>query len=264
MSDAPIGAIGDFVIGQSAIGPPSGLTTVGDLITLALQDSGVFGDGQVPSATDSNNALTRLNWLVAQWNRKRWLIYDLTSVGVTSTGAESYSVGPGGDFNTARPDRLEDGNFLRQLNTGNSQQVDYPLELLGSKEDYNRIRLKSMGTWPSAVFYDSNWPLGQVFFWPVPQATTYELFILVKNQISQFDSLTQTINLPPEYEVALSYNLQARLRLAYRMPPDPEINAMAKEALNVIRLANTQVARLRMPSAVVNRQYAYNVYSDEP
>lgn len=239
------------------------MATVGDLITLALQDSGIFGDGQTPKSVDSNNALKRLNWLVSQWNRKRWLVYDLTSLGIASTGAESYSVGPGGDFDTPRPDRLEDGNFLRQLNTGNSQQVDYPLQLLPSKEDYTRIRLKSMGTWPSVVFYDSGWPMGTVYFWPVPQVTTYELFILVKNQITQFTSLAQTINLPPEYEVALSYNLQARLRLAYRMPADPEINALAKEALNVIRLANTQVPTLKMPRAVIGNQLMYNVYSDQ-
>lgn len=239
------------------------MSTVGDLISLSLRDSGIVGDGQTPTAQNSNDALTRLNRMVAQWNRKRWIVYDLTTIGIPSTGAESYSVGPGGDFNTPRPDRLEDGCFLRQTNTGNAQQVDYPLDLLGAKEDYNRIRLKSMGTWPSVVFYDSNWPMGTVYFWPVPQVSTYGLYILVKNQISQFTGLTQVINLPPEYEAALDYNLQVRLRIAFRLPPDPEIIALAKEALNVIRLSNTQVARMRMPAAVVNRQRGYNVYSDD-
>lgn len=238
------------------------MSTVGDLIDLSLRDSGVIGDGQTATARNANDALTRLNRMISQWNRKRWIVYDLTTIGIPSTGAESYTVGPGGDFDTPRPDRLEDGNFLRQLNTGNGQAVDYPLELLGAKEDYNRIRLKSMGTWPSAVFYDSNWPLGTVYFWPVPQISTFGLYILVKNQIVRFTGLTQQINLPPEYEAALDYNLQVRLRIAFRLPPDPLMIALAKEALNVIRLANTQVARLRMPSAVTNGGRAYNVYSD--
>lgn len=236
--------------------------TVGDLITLVLQDSGVFGDGQTPRAVDANNALKRLNMMLAQWNRKRWLVYQLIDVNVVSTGAVSYSVGPGADFDTPRPDRLEDGNFMRQLNTAPPEQVDYPMALILAHEDYNRIRLKTMGTWPSIVFYDSGYPLGEVFFWPVPQASIYELHILVKNQISQFTSLSQTIMLPPEYEAALSYNLQVRTRLAYRLPADPVMIGLAKDALETIRGANIQIPELRMPAAVIGNQRSYNVFSD--
>lgn len=236
--------------------------TVGDLITLSLQDSGVFGDGQSIDGRDANNALTRLNRMVAQWNRKRWLVFELINVGVVSTGAESYTVGPGGDFNTPRPDRLEDGCFVRQLNTAPPNQVDYPLRVVPSKEDYNRIRLKTMGTWPDTIFYDSAFPLGSVFPWPVPSASIYEIFILLKNQISQFTGLSQPINLPPEYEAALDYNLQVRLRVAYRLPPDPAMVALAKDALNTIRGANVQIPTLRMPPAVVSGTRNYNVFSD--
>lgn len=238
------------------------MTTVSDLLTLALRDSGVFGDGQLIAATDLNNALTRVNWLIAQWNRKRWLVYHLLDLAVTTTGAQSYTVGPGGDFNTPRPDRLEDGNFLRQTNTANGNAVDYPLQLITSREDYNRIRLKTMGTWPSSIFYDSGYPLGIVYPWPVPATSLYSLHILVKAQLTAFTGLSQAIVLPPEYEVALTYNLQARLRIAYRMAPDPEIIALAKEALNVIRGANVQVPAMRMPSTVIGNRRGYNVFSD--
>lgn len=238
------------------------MPTVGDLCTLALQDCGQYGDGQTPSAQDANNALIRLNWLIAGWNRKRWLIYELIDVPLVSTGAESYTVGPGGDFNTPRPDRLEDGCFLRQLNTSPPNQVDYPLRLIQAHEDYSRIRLKSMGTWPDTIFYDSGFPLGKVFAWPVPQALIYEIHLLLKNQITAFTSLGQPIILPPEYEVALQYNLQVRLRLAYRLPADPVMVALAKDSLNTIRGANIQVPTLRMPPAVVGIRNSYNIFSD--
>jgi hypothetical protein len=238
------------------------MTTVNDLLSLALIDSGILGVGQIATAEDIQNALIRVNYMIGQWNRKRWLIYNLTDVSVVTTGGESYTVGTGQQFNTPRPDRLEDGCFLRQIATGNTQQIDYPLQLLPSHEDYNRIRLKTMGTWPSIMFYDSNWPTGTVFAWPVPKANLYELHILVKNQLTAFTSLTQTINLPPEYEAALSYNLQVRLRVAYRMPPDPVMIELAKDALNVIRGANVQVPTMKMPAAVIGAQRGYNVYSD--
>jgi hypothetical protein len=238
------------------------LTTVNDFLTLALIDAGILGQGQIAQAEDLNNAFTRVNWIISQWNRRRWLLYNLTDVSVVTTGAESYTIGPGQNFNTPRPDRLEDGSFLRQLNTSGGQQVDYPLQLLSSHEDYNRIRLKTMGTWPSIIFYDSNWPTGTIFAWPVPASGLYELHILVKHQLTAFTSLTQTINLPPEYEVALSYNLQVRLRVAYRMPADPAMVQLAKDGLNVIRGANIQVPSMKMPPAVIGAQRSYNVYSD--
>jgi hypothetical protein len=238
------------------------MSTVGDLCTLALRDSGVIGVGQTPRAEDVNDAFTRLNWMLSQWARKRWLVYSLTDVSFVSTGAVSYTVGPGGDFNTPRPDRLEDGNFMRQLNTAPPNQIDYPLALILAKEDYNRIRLKHQGTWPSVVFYDSQFPVGDVFFWPVPQAALYELHILVKTPLTAFTGLSQEISLPPEYEAALYSNLMPRLRLAYRLPPDPVMIGLAKDALAVIRGANIQVPELRMPPAVIGTQRSYNVFSD--
>lgn len=238
------------------------MTTVGDLCNAALHDSGIVGDGQTAGAEYSSTAFRILNWLLSQWNRKRWLVFQLIDVSVVSTGAESYSIGPGGDFNTPRPDRLEDGNFLRQLNTAPPNQVDYPLELIQAHEDYNRIRLKTMGTWPSAIFYDSGFPMGRIFPWPVPQASLYEIHVLLKNQLAQFTSLTQTIVLPPEYEAALSYNLQVRLRIAYRMQPDPMMIALAKDALNDIRGANVQIPRMKMPAAVIGFGSRYSVFSD--
>lgn len=238
------------------------MTTVSDLCTDALADSGVVGDDQVPEAGQINRAFRLANDMLAQWNRKRWLVYHLLDVSKVSTGAVSYTVGPGGDFDTPRPDRLEDGNFMRQLNTAPPQQVDYPLGLIPSREDYNRIRMKSLGTWPSWIFYDSGWPTGLAYPWPVPQASIYEIHIAVKAQLTQFTSLTQTINLPPEYSPCIGYNLQARLRAAYRLPPTADIIALAKDALNVIRLANVQVPKMRMPAAVIGRQRAYNVFSD--
>src|ERR1035437_3693574 len=238
------------------------MSTVNDLLALALIDSGILGSGQIAQAEDIQNAMVRVNYMIGQWNRKRWLVYNLTDVSVLTTGGESYTVGAGQPCSTPRPDRLEDGCFLRQVATGTTQQIDYPLQLLPSHEDYNRIRLKTMGTWPSIMFYDSNWPTGTVFAWPVPAANLYELHILVKHQLTAFTSLTQAINLPPEYEAALSYNLQVRLRVAYRMPPDPVMIQLAKDALNVIRGANVQVPTMKMPASVIGAQRGYNVYSD--
>lgn len=237
------------------------MTTPAEIVALALKHSGVIGAGQTAGPEDTNDAFTLMNMMLSQWNRKRWLVYHLIDVYAVSTGAESYSVGPAQAFNTPRPDRIESA-FARQILPSTSHQIDYPLTILQSREDYNLITLKTMGTWPSLVFYDSGFPLGTLKFWPLPAAGQFELHVSLKAPLTQFASLAQEIVLPPEYIPTLFYNLAARLRPAYQLGPDPTVTAMAKDSLNVIRGANAQIATMRMPNAVVGRGRAYNVFSD--
>jgi hypothetical protein len=242
------------------------VTTPLDLINLALLDAGVIGVGQTANAEDTNNAWTRLLWLLQQWQRKRYLVFQLKELGVVSTGAQSYSIGPGGDVNVpVRPDRLDNGCYFRQLVQSSPNQVDYPLELLESWEDYSRVALKSLQTFPAYVFYDPGFPLGTLHFWPVPQPAIYQMFVLAKVNLSTLFATQTTLLdaiLPNEYFQALYLSLAEILRTAYRLPVDPILVQRAKESREVLRGANTALARLRMPDSLV-RPGVYNPYSDQ-
>jgi hypothetical protein len=237
------------------------MTTPNDIINQALKTSGVLGIGQTAAFEDTNDAFFLLNLMISQWNRKRWLVYHLIDVAFTSTGAVSYTVGPGQNFNCPRPDRIESAFFRQQIQSI-PNQIDYPLEILESREDYNRIALKQLTSFPNYVWYDSAFPIGFLYPWPVPQANIYEVHISVKETLPQFTSLAQQINLPPEYFACILYNLAARLRPAYQLPPDPTIIGLAKDALSVVRGANTQIGRLTLPIEIL-RPGIYNVYSDQ-
>jgi hypothetical protein len=238
------------------------------LLTLALKDCGATGVGQTPSAEDLNDAFDTLNMMLAQWNRKRWLVFHLVDAVIPSTGAASYTIGPGGDLNRAvRPDRIESG-FFRQVLSNPPNQVDYPLEILQSREDYNRIALKKLPSFTRKVFYDSGWPLGTLYPYPVPQSSLYEIHLSLKETLAAFTGLTQTVNLPDEYFAALFYNSILRLGVRYPISRDQTmldqwetVKALAKDSLNVLRGANAQIASLSMPADLV-RGGAYNVYSD--
>lgn len=236
------------------------MTTPLDIITLALKQAGVLGVGQTASAEDSNDSFTLLNFMLAQWSKKRWLVYHLVDVAFISTGAQSYTVGLGQQFNVKRPDRLE-AAFFRQTIPSTPNQIDYPLEIIEARETYNDIALKTLTSFPSYIFYDSAFPIGFVYPWPLPQANLYEVHITVKETLAQFTTLDQDIVLPDEYFAAILYNLSVRLRPAYQMQPDPSITALAKDALAVIRGSNTQIPRLQLPRDL-NRGGIYNVYSD--
>lgn len=237
------------------------INTANDLIRYTLKAIGVVGVGQTPQAEDLSDAFSTLQAMLAQWQRKRWLIWHLVDVAKVSTGVPSYTVCSGGDFNVARPDRIE-AAFLRQTVPAQPSAIDYPLRLLEAREDYNRIALKTMESFPQWVFYDAAFPAGILYPWPVPQASIYEIHITLKEQLLQFTSPTQVINLPPEYIEALWTNLALRLAPLYQATINPAIPALATASLAVVRGANAQVPRLRMPTDLTRAGGIYNIFSD--
>lgn len=245
---------------MAALLPPE--ETAQSIIEDALEVAGIVGLGQSPGAEDLNKNFRRLNDMLAQWQRKRWLIWHLVDSSFTSTGALYYTIGRGAQFDVAiRPDRVESA-FVRQLINQPPSQVDYPVRLIEARETYNQIRLKQLNSaiaW--YLFYDSDFPVGKLYFWPLPQASLYEMHVSLKAVLSQFTSLVTKVTIPPEYVPAMKWGLARRIRAAYRRPLDPEINALEKDALNTLRMANAQVALLRMP-AVLSGGGVYDPYSD--
>lgn len=238
-------------------------TTPIDIITQALKKAGILGVGQNPLAEDTNDAYSDLQDMLGQWQRKRWLIWHLVDYEHIGTGAQFYTVGPGGDFDISpRPDKIESA-FFRQVISSNPNQVDYPLSIIIAREDYNLIALKTLQSFPQYIFYDSAFPMAKVYPWPLIQSSIYSLHITVKQTLAQFDSLNQEIELPLEYMAALKFNLALRLRQSYQLPSDPVLNGLAKDALNVIRNANLQIPRLQIDKQLIRPGGLYNIYSDQ-
>lgn len=235
------------------------------LLRNALTDAGVVGIDEDIEQPLINRAFRQANWLLAQWNRKRWLCYRIQDYSFVSTGALSYAVGDGQTINMSpRPDRIEYA-FLRFLNgvASGNLPVDVKLGIISSHEDYSRITVKTVGTLPWRIFYDPKWPNGQIFPWPVPQSGLYEIHVGFKVILARFNSLTEAINLPPEYEAALNWCLARRFRATSQMPADPEINAFATDALNAIRLANSAMSTLTLPRELTGRNRAYDYRGDD-
>lgn len=186
-------------------------------------------------------------------------MYSLDDVAFQPTGSPSYTVGIGGDVNIPRPDKIE-AAFVRLVN--GPMPVDYPLALLEAREDYNKIALKNLATFPQIAFYDAAYPLANLYIWPAPSAEQYEIHITAKTQLAGFTDLKSDMRMPPEYQEALLYNLAARLRVMYQLPPDPGVTALALTSLNVIRNANAQVPRLSI-TPTLTRGSLYNIYADQ-
>jgi hypothetical protein len=247
------------------------MTTALDIIKLALKNCGATGSGQDPAAEDLTDAFTLLNFMIAGWNRKRWTVYHLLDLSYVSDGRTvPYTIGPQQNFNiSVRPERLE-AAFLRQIIQSTPNQVDFPLEILQTREDYSRVALKQLLSFPQFIFYDTDYPNGNLYPYPFPQANIYELHILVKMVLSQFTSLQATILLPNEYFEAIFYNLSVRLGIMYPISKDPvmveqwnDLKGLARASLNTLKTGNAQIARLGMPPGLAARPGNYNIYSDQ-
>lgn len=224
------------------------ITTPLDIIAQAFRRSMLIGEGQTLPAEQANDAFDSMNGFIDQWNLRGLLVWAKDDVACTSTGAISYTIGTGQDFNTPRPDRIE-AAYVRQLPVSNDQPYDTYLNIIDSHEDYAAIPLKNIVTWPTNVFYDSQFPVGNIFVWPIPPSQQFEVHLILKHQIVPFTSLAQNITnaIPPAYLEALSWNLAARLRPAYGLPADPQTTALALNALNTLRMANLQPSVVKMP-----------------
>lgn len=154
--------------------------TARDFISLALKEAGVVGIGQTPNDEDINDCFVLLNRMLAQWQKKRWLVPNLTDVYAPGNSLKSNLIGPGQHYNFARPDKIQ-AAYFKQLNSG-SNNVSYPLTPIWSYEDYSRIALKELNSWPSYYFYDAAFPYGNVFIWPIP-TDQYEVHLILKGPI---------------------------------------------------------------------------------
>ena len=232
-------------------------------INQALKKIGVLGIGQTAAAEDFNDAFDELQNMLFQWQQQRWLVFGLIDVTFVGEGNQSFTIGTGGDVNVLRPDNIESAYFVQQNQGG--QPVSYPLEILMSREDYNNIVLKSLSTWPQYLFFDSAYPLANVFISPIPPAGQFTIHMTIKTPLPDPSNQTGEMSTPPEYNQAIIFNLATLLATNYGLTVSPDVRLVADRSLNVIRNANAQIPRLEMPTGIadgVTGGGRYNPFSD--
>ena len=228
------------------------VTTPLQVIYLALRMAGRITDSQgvAQGSQDVADAFSLLVAMLGQWQQERWLVWGLVNTPLTATGAPSYTIGPGGAFNIGRPTKIESA-FVRLLPVpGNGQSVDFPLEIIGSYDDFNLITLKNLTTIPTSLFYDAAFPLGNIHIWPVPPAGAYQIYISARADLPSYGSMTAPLGLPAEYNEALIANLACRISLLAGASTNPELSRLAAKTLRVLRKVNLQVPAMRMPAGI--------------
>ncbi len=182
--------------------------TAQDIITSALRRLGVVASGETPTTDELNDGLTALNELIESWSVEDLMVpYRKEESFPLVYGQSSYTIGPGGDFNTERPVFIMDA-FIRDAGG-----YDFALDIIRLKE-WARQALKSTISRPQRMWYEQTYPLGTIRFdyRPVEGLT---VFLYSLKPLTTFPDLTTEIDIPPEYSRALRWNLAGELADEY-------------------------------------------------
>lgn len=198
--------------------------TGNDIVSGALRLVSSLTPGEPVNGDEAANALVVLNGLLAAFSAE-WGLINSTTIEFfpLTVGKVSYTMGTGGDFNTPRADTIFN-QWLYDTVAG----IRYPIESLADNE-YNAIPLNTIQSIPKAIYYDSQYPLGVVYVYPVAGASNYQLYLESIKPIMQFTTLTTAMNLPGEYFKTL------KLLLADEIAPEYGFEITGKLAQNIER-----------------------------
>lgn len=212
-----------------------------DLITGALRKTGEYAPGEVLSAATANDALDIFNGMLDVLSNEGLAVFNNNENIVTLTAGQSvYTVGVGGDFNIQRPLRITQA--YSRLTTSGNGGVDFQCDIKDTAA-YTSIGMKLQpGPWPKILYYNTNFPLAQMFLWPVPQRAIE--FHFWTDMVLQSVSLTTQLNLPQGYYLYLQYALAELLCPEYGVPVPEDVKRMAARFLKAIKSNNAQPDRI--------------------
>jgi hypothetical protein len=175
---------------------PASLNTVDRAIRLGMTDAGKLAEGDDPTSEQLAMGIGRMNDIInheATQGLKLWTQLDLSIPLIAGTG--TYTIGPSGSVNMTRPMRvIDEGYYL------DSNSISRPVFLI-SRDDYVRLANK-ISTGPINQYWvDKQQTQMVVKTWLVPdtQAATGTLHLAIQQQMTNFVSLTDTMNLPVEW-----------------------------------------------------------------
>lgn len=239
----------------------------GDLIASSLRLIGVLASGETASGPIIADSQLVLQQMVDSWQADRLMIFTINIAEFPLVpGQQTYTYGTGGNFNAARPARIERASIVSLTNPAQPLELNIPIYT--DKDWQQQIPVKLINTTlPQVLYDDGSFPLRNLSFWPIPTVVVNtRLYSWL--QLTTFTDLTTDILFPPGYAEALRYNLA--MRLIAEMPGNfnpimiSTTLQLANESLARIKAMNLPVVEASCDDALVGRGGRYNYFSDMP
>lgn len=202
------------------------MTTVRQIVTAAVRQLGINN----LQASKLGECREALNTMLIEWAMMPSGIYAATRENFTLvSGTAEYTIGSGATLNTTRPVNIVKA-FVRVSST------DYMLSLV-SLQEYGSISIKSTSGQPQALYHERGHTTDTILLWPTPDSA-YDLHLWSHKPLGTYTSLDDSLNLPPEYEPAIKYNLALVVAPELAVQPYPSTVAMATKSFKALRNMN--------------------------
>jgi len=234
------------------------MSTGRDLIKSTLRLIGAIASGETPSSAEASDALVVLNQILDSWSLENLLLHARAHEEFALTaGSQSRTMGPGGNFNTTRPIRIEQA----LIRTTDTDPIDYPLKI-ATIEEWARITSKQVDAEvPTHLLIENTVTTTTLYFYPVP-TVAYKAALYSWKALTEIATLDTTLTMPPGYERALRYNLAIELAPEYGKTLPGEIIAIAGESKEVIKRSNIKPQIITVDEALLGSG-SFNILTGE-
>jgi hypothetical protein len=197
--------------------------TAEEIIVRALKSIKAIGEGETASTETLADGLQHLTNIIALLGMQRaYVPFTVSDSYALPASTSSFTFGTGGTLNTARPNRIESA-WIRD-----SQNVDTPLDII-HEDRYWRIEDKTVAGRPEKLFCKQEFPLAVVYLSPVPDVSTYTLYLNSWKPSVPPTALSSSAVFPDECLVALEWNLCLALAPMHGAALDEATAALATE-----------------------------------
>lgn len=225
--------------------PNSVTVTALAILTAAGQEIGALAAGESFSNDDQAWVLQKLQRLIDRYNARMPMIYNvnftLFTLNPPSSPLAPTTIGPGGDFDVnQRPVKIESIGLILD---GGNPGVELPMN---SRDDawWANNRIKGLtSTLPTDFYYSPDWPLGQIYFWPVPTAS-HQVRIGTRAVLGEYTDYSQGFSLPPGYWDLIVYELAISIAPSFEREPSQVLISAWKTAQKTVETNNISSPRL--------------------
>ena len=231
-----------------------------NICTNALYEINAYAMGEAPAASDINFVFSKLNQVADSWSAQRIYIWasqllDADASGnpfLMVPGLVPHTIGPAGTptptfvIPVSRPTKIVAANVIQQ---NVNPVVRFPM-MPRDKDWWAKQRVQTIQTeLPTDYYYRPDWPLGSIFFWPVPNYA-YQVEFEIETPVALTDSagltLASQFAMPQGYELALTLTLAEAICNAYEKRATPELVSNALKARQAIIGNNTAPPRINL------------------
>jgi len=232
-------------------------TTAGDQINGALRLIGQLAEGETPSASTSQDALTAMNQMIDSWSTERLAVFS-TQDQVFSwlPGFISRTLGPTGDFVGNRPILLDDSTYFKDPANG----ISFGIKII-NQQQYNGIAVKTVtSTYPQVIWINMNYPDIEMYVYPVPTKVLEWHFVSV-TELDQPATLATVLSFPPGYLRAFRYCLACEIAAEFGVEPSPQVSRIAMTSKRNLKRINNPDDIMSLPYSIVASRQRYNIFA---